>query len=66
VHPLLALVIAMIVASLILGTHTAAAALRDVPEAYEDDEGFWRSDGDTPENSEPVRVRIPVHDRAGE
>jgi len=66
VHPLLALVTAIIVASLILGVLTAAASLRDVPEAYEDDDGFWRLEDEAPEAAEPVRVRIVAHDRAGD
>jgi hypothetical protein len=64
VHPVVAVLIAMTVASLILGALTALMSLRDVPEAYEDDNGFWRLAED--ETAEPLRVRVVAKARIRE
>jgi hypothetical protein len=65
VHPLLALFIAMAVATLILGAITAIASLRNVPEAYEDDDGFWSVE-ENEEIAEPARVRVVARERLRE
>jgi hypothetical protein len=66
VHPLVALVIAMAVAKLVLGVITAMISLYDVPEAYENDEGFWALDDGEDAAKEPARIPIVPRDRARE
>jgi hypothetical protein len=55
----------MVVATLVLGAVTAMLSLHNVPEAYEDDEGFWALD-DGEDAVEPARIPIVPRDRARE
>jgi hypothetical protein len=71
VHPLLALPLAMIVATLILGGFTAIKSLRNVPEGYEDEEGFWALDEKdsldaNDQFAEPARIRVEAPARLRE
>jgi hypothetical protein len=67
VHPLLALPIAMVVATLILGGFTAIKSLRNVPEGYEDDEGFWAiEEKENDHFAEPARIRVEAPARLRE
>jgi hypothetical protein len=55
----------MAVATLILGAFVAIKSLRDVPEAFEDEDGFWAVD-DVEEFAEPARVRVDAPARPRE
>ena len=55
----------MLVATLILGGLTAIKSLRDVPEGYEDEDGFWALD-ENEEFAEPARVRVVASERLRE